>query len=347
MNKSNVKFFSITCYIMLLIINGFMFYFLGTYFNLIFLAALIVVPVFSYINGMLAARFAEVSVSGAKYVESRNDEFVFSINVKNKSVFFSNSCVMHISISNSFHTDTITHSVTLPLVPLSAASVTYPVNAGHCGIIKIDIPNIWVYDLLNIFSFPRAVNITREIPVFPNAGLVNDEFSTDFSVGSCELSESQSKGYDFSEISDVREYIPGDKLQDIHWKLTAKKDTLMVKEHVSLASKQLVFYIELAKTSADLLDLILDYAYSIGTYLCQNAVPFTYIWYSVGCGECKLHLIHNKQELYNTIYEMLYEAPINDFTDIRGKIKQMSGYENFIIIGTDYVLENKKEADRS
>ena len=41
--------------------------------------------------------------------------------------------------------------------------------------------------------------------------------------------ESKKKGYDFSEVTGIREYIPGDKLQNIHWKLSAKKDILMVR----------------------------------------------------------------------------------------------------------------------
>ena len=43
--------------------------------------------------------------------------------------------------------------------------------------------------------------------------------------------DENSPGYDNSELFQVREYRPGDRIQNIHWKLTAKQEELMVKEH--------------------------------------------------------------------------------------------------------------------
>ena len=38
------------------------------------------------------------------------------------------------------------------------------------------------------------------------------------------------RGYDPSELFDVREFQNGDRLQSVHWKLSARTDELMVKE---------------------------------------------------------------------------------------------------------------------
>ena len=38
-------------------------------------------------------------------------------------------------------------------------------------------------------------------------------------------------GYDPSELFDVREFQNGDRLQSVHWKLSARTDELMVKEN--------------------------------------------------------------------------------------------------------------------
>lgn len=38
------------------------------------------------------------------------------------------------------------------------------------------------------------------------------------------------KGNDLSEIFDIREYVPGDDIRSIHWKLSSKTDTLILKE---------------------------------------------------------------------------------------------------------------------
>lgn len=346
MNKSFVRRFSIIGYISLIIFNCFMFYFLGSYFNLIFLAALIVLPVISFIAGKFLVPAVTADISGASLVENRCDEFLFHITLKNSSAFFTNNSILYVTISNPLFKEETTHTVNLPITPFGSTSISYPVTSSHCGIVTITLSELYIYDFLNIFSFRKQLNLTREIPVFPNYNMIDQDFSMDFSQGYNNLDESQTKGNDTSEVSDIREYIPGDKLQNIHWKLSAKKDILMVKEHISLTSSQLLFYIELASLEGNLLDLILDYAYGIGFFLCNNNIPFTYLWYSTRRSECRSSTILNKSTLKDTIFEILYEIPVNDYKEIRNHIKNLSGHENYITIGVDYVLEKETSAEK-
>ena len=51
--------------------------------------------------------------------------------------------------------------------------------------------------------------------------------------GEAESYDDFQPGTDVSQIFDVREYRPGDRLQRIHWKLSAKSDGLLVRETVS------------------------------------------------------------------------------------------------------------------
>lgn len=343
MKKPYIKILSITLYIFFFLVNCFMFYFLGNYFNLLFVTAMVIIPIATFFFCRFLSNQVSVSITGASLVEKRNDEFVFHIDINNRGFFFTNNCVIYVDIHNSFFDETTTHSINIPINPFSKNSVSYPVKSRHCGVITIKINDIYIYDLLNMFSLKKKVNVTREIPIFPDYTIIDDNFSMDFSKGYTNLEESTSKGHDSSEVSDVREYIPGDKLQNIHWKLSAKKDILMVKEHVSLTSSQLVLYVELALLEENLLDLILDYTYGIGIKLCNENVPFTYIWYSTRKKECISHTVLSRTQLNDAIFEMLYETPFDDYEYIRNNITRMTGYENFITIGADYVLEKKQE----
>lgn len=340
--NSFVRVFSIITYIFLFLFNGFMLLFLGNYFNYIFLAAMIVVPLGTYFSCRFLVKKINPVVTGAVLVDNRDDEFIFNLEFSNLSIFFTNNCVACINISNSFFNETHTHTINFAISPFATTTVTYPVKSGHCGIVTINISEIIVYDLLNIFTIKRSVNITKEIPVFPNYNVIDEEFDMDFSQGYSNLEESQHKGNDTSEVSDIREYIPGDKLQNIHWKLSAKKDLLMVKEHVSLTSSQLIFYIELANPEGNVLDLIMDSAYGIGIYLVNSQIPFSYMWYSMQNAQIRTAFITGMPQLKDTIFEMLYEKPLDDYQEIRRRIALFSGHENFITIGVDYVLEKEK-----
>ena len=71
------------------------------------------------------------------------------------------------------------------------------------------------------------------------------------------------RGNDFSDVQEVREYIPGDKLMSIHWKLSAKRDILMVKDRVSMSDHQLVIVPELFIDQPVNLAAILTMTYSV------------------------------------------------------------------------------------
>lgn len=345
MKQSKIRFYSIITYILLLGINIFMLFFLRNYFNLLFFAALIIAPIFSFVCVLFLRKNVKLFFSGAAFVESRQNEFKFSIHADNSSILFANNCVIFVTVSNELFGEKTTHSINIPINPLMESVVDYPVKSPHCGVITISIDSICFYDLFNLFRFTKNVNITHEITVFPDREILDDDFTMDFSKGYNNLEESTIKGNDTSEVSDIREYIPGDKLQNIHWKLSAKKDMLMVKEHISLTSTQLLFYIELADLRNQTLDFILDYAYGIGAYLCNENIPYTFLWYSVKRKECRSYLILDTEHLKEALCEILYETPFANYKEIRQQIPMMCGHENFITIGADYVLEKEEQTE--
>lgn len=345
MKQSKIRFYSIITYIILLIFNAFMLFFLRNYFNLMFLAALIIAPFFSYVIGAFLCHSVQFSLSSASLVENRRNEFQFRVHIDNPSILFTNNCIVFITVSSELFGERTTHSINIPINPFMESRVDYPVKSSHCGVISVSIDSVCIFDIFNLFRFNKNINVTREIPVFPNESILDDTFTMDFSQGYNNMDESTIKGNDTSEVSEIREYIPGDKLQNIHWKLSAKKDILMVKERMNLTSTQLLFYIELADLKNEVLDTILDYAYGIGTYLCSENIPFTFLWYSVKRQECRSHLILNLENLREGLCEILYESPFSNYKELRSQIPLMCGHKNFITIGADYVLEKEKQSE--
>lgn len=101
------------------------------------------------------------------------------------------------------------------------------IDTRHAGVQTFQPGKGRVCDALGLFSLPLrlpdACSIAvepepQEPPVLPN------------------LSHFQYRSYHpkpgggFSEIHDLREYRPGDSLHEIHWKLSAKTDKLIVRE---------------------------------------------------------------------------------------------------------------------
>ena len=101
------------------------------------------------------------------------------------------------------------------------------VDTRHAGLQTFCLTRARVCDALGLFSLPMQLPASCRISVEPEpqepAVLPN-------------LSQFQYRSYHpkpgggFSEIHDLREYRPGDSLHEIHWKLSAKTDKLIVRE---------------------------------------------------------------------------------------------------------------------
>ena len=93
-----------------------------------------------------------------------------------------------------------------------------------------------------------------------------------------------SKGDDPSEIFDIHEYHDGDKINRIHWKLTAKQDKTMVKDYSLPISNSIVLMADLhLDTNTDdymlIYDTLVEAIASISYYLIENDTPHKVVWY--------------------------------------------------------------------
>lgn len=101
-----------------------------------------------------------------------------------------------------------------------------PVDTTHCGSYSYKLTWLYVYDLFGLFCIRINLNKNNEILVKPVPAM--PEIMPDmYGFKAKNLRKSKQPG---SEIYDIREYQIGDPLRSIHWKMSAKKDALLVKE---------------------------------------------------------------------------------------------------------------------
>lgn len=107
------------------------------------------------------------------------------------------------------------------------------VTMYHAGGYEYRLCRMRVYDWTGIFSLTKRIDQRATVQLLPElhelpvriSGAVRNY------IGEAETYDDLRGGSDIAEVFQIRSYIPGDRLQNIHWKLSAKSQELMVREH--------------------------------------------------------------------------------------------------------------------
>lgn len=112
------------------------------------------------------------------------------------------------------------------------AQVTFHLESEYCGMVEVHIDKLKVGDFFRLFTLTKKCRENVLLPVFPEIYPISFEVGSrirDF-IGESDVFSKEKSGDDPSEVFDVRPFRPGDRMQQIHWKLTARSDEFMVKE---------------------------------------------------------------------------------------------------------------------
>lgn len=140
----------------------------------------------------------------------------------------------------------------------------------HCGCLRAEPEKVWVCDLLGLFRFrvrdPQGCQVLVR-PVELPMGRLPDL--------SRYLARSwrPKPGGGYAENHEMREYRPGDNLNQVHWKLTAKTGHLTIREPMEPDRGLVLLTLDIRGTAAEL-DRKFGRLLWLGRHLCSLGIPF-------------------------------------------------------------------------
>lgn len=127
-----------------------------------------------------------------------------------------------------------------------------PVSKEQCGEIMVRCQEAYVYDLLGLFKVPITTFGEMTTVIYPQKVQMHVEMSKDIYGRPREEGQIQNRrGNAPSEMFDIREYVPGDDIRAVHWKLSSKTDTLILREASDPSHYNLVVLIDLGLEEED------------------------------------------------------------------------------------------------
>ena len=177
------------------------------------------------------------------------------------------SCVMvTIQIENRFTGEL--SSQTYKFRGILSCNSYLPLPTGDCGLLVCRISGWECRDLLGIFSIRRRSDALAKCAVLPEPFQPDTPLNMDAAMNSAvQLKPKYGGGY--SEEHDLRAYQPGDTVNSIHWKLSSKTDTVIVREPLICENNEV--YLVLAQVGAN--DRGLEALYWLSLELCQMEIP--------------------------------------------------------------------------
>ncbi len=286
-----------------------LYWFLHSHFIFVTLVALVLAVPASVLVNLILYRFVSVeitaAVGGDQYGRQYGESF-FYIRVKNPSWLVSLDAKLDLEISNDFFKTEGKTRIAVPIRMRKGYEVSFPVRAMLPGIVTVRVKRILIKDLLALTTLSKRVDASASVTVLPREGDPFQYDKTALEIGMLESEESSKRGNDFSDVQEIREYIPGDKLMSIHWKLSAKRDILMVKDRVSMSDHQLVIVPELMSDHAALEQIMAATYQSICTII-EDGTTVRLLYWSAGSYDYVDTRIDYRADLDAAFARMFYE----------------------------------------
>ncbi len=171
--------------------------------------------------------------------------------------------------------------VTGHVPPRGRACWQIPMTAHHCGYLRLQVSSLRVYDLFGLLPRPTKRLAQEAVTVLPEMA----ELSLSVTVPPVAQADSldyapDRPGYDESEVFQLREYRPGDSLRAVHWKLSAKRQELVLKEASLPVMRSIAVFLDknTGSPTPDGLDQLADQAASLCKTLCEAGFSFCLRW---------------------------------------------------------------------
>ena len=259
--------------------------YLNNVYSLLLLLTAVAVPLFSVLFSRLSKDAVSLTLSAPDLVEEhRPAEFVATL--ENKSVFPAAAVRGLLMVQNGLTGTTVQKRIRASVAGKATRPIHFRVEDAEVGKLFATVTDFRTQDLFGLMSWPvehvAAAELLVPPPDVPAEVLMLEALET--TGESVRYSENE-RGTDVSELFDIRDYVPGDEIRAIHWKLSAKQDTPILREFSQPLNYSVILLVELAAASADALQACVTYASSLSKGLLEAGVLHTIVWFDRAADE--------------------------------------------------------------
>lgn len=249
-------------YLLLLVMSYVFAYLFNLNENYILLYMLLLVPLADFIYFSLVKNKCEVQIISEKEVITRGEENKYSLIIENKGNITIPFVDYSMNINNKFSSNkTISKRVA---VDSSKSFInTFFLTSEHIGLANIIVPQISVSSIFGFFDKRYQINKEIDTTILPDYKEISNVYQALDIGGGLDLEDEVNRSAFQGEPGyEYKDYIEGDPLNRVNWKLSSKQNKLMIRKSISgsrLTKSILLDYgVEDNKEMLDSIDLITE-----------------------------------------------------------------------------------------
>lgn len=222
----------------------------------------------------------------------------------------------------------------------------------YCGKFKLKLDYLQICSLFSLLHKRVRSKISAEVLFYPQISPLYVTVSEAIRYFSAESDESDDvlPGTPHAPMYQLREFQAGDKVRQIHWKLSARTDDLLVRDVGMPDGFPVLLFLQWKnadkKVSASRYSSFLEYAASLSFSLLEAKCSHFIIWYDSKKQSLVRLPIRTEEELDNCIYYLLYAHLQDIATDLYTLYTQKypsDTYHCSLLLDTDLGLYKNRE----
>lgn len=203
---------------------------------------------------------------------------------------------------------------TRPVMP-GSNRYSYQVLLPEAGCYEFSVRKQRIYDMSGLFYFSgkrkgKGYATAIVLPRLWDVAVHLGENVRNF-FGDADVYDELRPGYDPAEMFEVREFADGDKLQSIHWKLSAKMDELVVRENSMPKTCPVVMFLNIETKSPNQEKKGFNYyelCASLSFSLMDAGCPHYVVWHSKSRGELLRTRVDDEESFYLCLTTWMQDA---------------------------------------
>lgn len=242
-------------------------------------------------------------------VANQKGDYPITVQVENKSRFSIYHLRTKVIMKNTMTKEKRVLRIKGDVKANTTEDLEWVMHNPGLGLWSVECRSIRCYDWFGIFHVKKRVREQKKMMILPACYETNVKagIRTRLFLSDGMLYHPQLNGDDPTEILNIREYQNGDSLNKIHWKLSAKNDTLIVKELSMPLGCNVVFFLnaEVKQMKRKEQQVYWEVVYTISSGLLEQECFHYIAWYDKKEQKMCRKAIMNEEDIYDFWGEIL------------------------------------------